>query len=91
MANAFAKGSIFRNEEYARLGEEQAATLDPERRREIVFRMQQILAEYLPTITLYHRRFFWVYDPAAFTPMETWGGLLNGVPFPNNKLALIDA
>jgi len=90
-ANAFAKGSIFRNEEYARLGEEQAATLNPDARRAIVFRMQEILAEHLPTITLYHRRFYWVYDPAVVTPIETWGGLLNGVPFPNNKLALIDA
>ena len=88
-ANAFARGSIFRNAEYAELGEAQATTLDPARRREIVFRMQAILAAELPTIVLYHRRFSWVYDPAVFTPMETWGGLLNGVPFPTNKLALI--
>ena len=87
-ANAFAQGSIFDHAEYARLGDEQAATLDREERRAIVFRMQEILAEELPTIVLYHRRFSWVYDPGAFTPMETWGGLMNGVPFPNNKLAL---
>ncbi len=87
--NAFAQGSIFRNAEYARLGEEQAATLDPEQRCKIVFRLQEILAEELPTVVLYHRRFYWVYDPVVFTPMETWGGLMNGVPFPNNKLALI--
>ena len=89
-ANAFAKGSIFANAEYAALGEEQAATLDADARRAIVFRMQAILAEELPTIALYHRRFFWVHDPAVFTPLETWGGLLNGVPFPNNKLTLIE-
>ncbi|MDP9364670.1 MAG: ABC transporter substrate-binding protein, partial [Chloroflexota bacterium] len=88
-ANAFAQGSIFRDPEYARLSEEQAATLDPEQRRKIVFRLQEILAEELPTVVLYHRRFYWVYDPVVFTPMETWGGLMNGVPFPNNKLALI--
>ncbi len=88
-ANAFAKGSIFEDEEFTRLGEEQAATLDPERRRAIVFRMQEILAEELPTIVLYHRRFYWVHDPAVFTPMETWGGLMNGIPFPNNKLTLL--
>ena len=82
---------VFSNEEYTRLGEEQASSLTPDARRAVVFRMQEILAEHLPTITLYHRRFYWVYDPAVFTPMETWGGLLNGVPFPNNKLALIDA
>ena len=88
-ANAFARGSIFRNAEYTALGEDQAATPDAERRRAIVFRMQEILAEELPTIALYHRRFYWVYDPSVFTPMATWGGLMNGVPFPNNKLALV--
>ena len=88
-ANAFAQGSIFTNAEFTELGEAQAMALDPARRREIVFRMQGILAAELPTIVLYHRRFYWVYDPAVFTPMETWGGLLNGVPFPTNKLALI--
>lgn len=88
-ANAFAKGSIFEHAEFARLGEEQAATLDPAQRRALVFRMQEILAAELPTIVLYHRRFYWVYDADVFTPMETWGGLMNGVPFPNNKLALV--
>lgn len=89
-ANAFAKGSIFQNAEYTRLADEQARTLDHERRREIVFQMQAILAEELPTIVLYHRRFFWIYDPGVFSPLETWGGLMNGIPFPNNKLVLID-
>jgi len=88
-ANAFAQGSIFNNAEFDRLGEEQTTTLDPARRRSIVFKMQEILAEQLPTLVLYHRRFYWVYDPHAFTPMTTWGGVMNGIPFPNNKLALI--
>jgi peptide/nickel transport system substrate-binding protein len=89
-ANTFARGPVFQNAEYAHLAEEQARTLDPERRQAIVARMQEILATELPTIVLYHRRFYWVHDPAVFTPMATWGGLLNGVPFPNNKLALLE-
>lgn len=87
--NAFAQGSIFTNAEYTRLADAQAATLDAEKREEIVFEMQEILAEELPTIVLYHRRFYWMHDPALFSPMETWGGLMNGIPFPHNKLALI--
>ncbi len=89
-ANAFAQGSIFHHEEYAKLGDEQAAAPDPQKRRAAVDRMQEILAAELPTIVLYHRRFYWVYDPSVFTPMETWGGLMNGIPFPNNKLDLIE-
>lgn len=38
--------------------------------------MQGILAEQLPTIVLYHRRFYWAYDSTKMTPMNTWGGLL---------------
>lgn len=90
-ANEFANGLVFHNPEFAKLGEEQAATLDLETRREIVFRMQEILAEELPTIALYHRRFYWIYDPDVLMPMETWGGLMSGIPFPNNKLTLIEA
>jgi peptide/nickel transport system substrate-binding protein len=88
-ANAFAQGSIFHNDEYTQLGITEAAALDPGARRAAIFRMQEILAEELPTIVLYHRRFYWVYDPAVFTPMATWGGVMNGIPFPNNKLALL--
>lgn len=88
--NAYAQGSIFTNEEYARLGEAQATTLDVSERKELVFQMQEILAEELPTIVIYHRRFYWIHDPSRFTPIQTWGGLMNGIPFPHNKLALID-
>ncbi len=88
-ANAFAKGSIFKNAEYAQLGEQELAELDPEKRKAIVFRMQQILADELPTLILYHRNFYWIYNADFFTPMETWGGLMNGIPFPNNKLTLL--
>lgn len=88
-ANAFAQGSIFHHSEYTRLGDEEAATLDPAQRRKLIFQMQAILAEELPTIVLYHRRFYWLYNPSVFTPMETWGGLMNGIPFPINKLAVL--
>jgi peptide/nickel transport system substrate-binding protein len=88
-ANDFAQGSVLRHAEYERLGREQAATTDPARRRQIVFRMQEILAEELPTIVLYHRRFLWLYDATRFTPVQTWGGLMNGIPFVTNKLAFL--
>ncbi len=88
-ANAFAKGSIFKNAEYAQLGDQELAELDPEKRKTIVFQMQTILADELPTLVLYHRNFYWIYNADVFTPMETWGGLMNGIPFPNNKLTLL--
>ncbi|HEV2126389.1 MAG TPA: ABC transporter substrate-binding protein, partial [Chloroflexota bacterium] len=88
-ANDFAQGSVFHHAEYERLGREQLASLDPARRKQIIFKMQEILAEELPTIVLYHRRFLWLYDAARFTTQHTWGGLMNGIPFVTNKLAFL--
>lgn len=88
-ANDFAQGSIFAHPEYDAIAREQAATLDPGRRRELVDRMQSILADELPTIVLYHRRFYWVYDRTKLTPINTWGGLMNGIPFVDNKLIFL--
>jgi peptide/nickel transport system substrate-binding protein len=88
-ANDFAQGSVFHHPEYERLAREQATTLDPAKRKELVFRMQEILAEELPTIVLYHRRFYWVYDGRGYTPTNTWGGLMNGIPLVQNKLSFL--
>ena len=88
-ANDFAQGSVFHNAEYTRLAQEQAATLDPTRRKELVDRMQVILADQLPTLPLYYRRFYWVYDSTKYLPMNTWGGLMNGIPLVQNKLSFL--
>jgi peptide/nickel transport system substrate-binding protein len=88
-ANDFAQGSVFHHPEYERLAREQAATLDPAKRKELAFRMQEILAEELPTIVLYYRRFYWVYESTKYTPMNTWGGLMNGIPLVQNKLTFL--
>jgi peptide/nickel transport system substrate-binding protein len=88
-ANDFAQGSVFHHAEYDRLGRAQAAASDPSVRRPLVARMQEILAEELPTLALYHRRFLWLYDAQRLQPMNTWGGLMNGIPFVTNKLAFL--
>jgi peptide/nickel transport system substrate-binding protein len=88
-SNDFAQGWTFVNPEFADLASQQAATLDPALRRELVYRMQEILAAQLPTIPLYYRRFYWVYDALGPTPMNTWGGLMNALPFVQNKLAYL--
>jgi peptide/nickel transport system substrate-binding protein len=88
-ANDFAQGSVFHDPEYQRLAQEQATTLDPTRRRQLVDRLQAILADQLPTLPLYYRRFYWVYDSTRYTPMNTWGGLMNGIPLVQNKLSFL--
>jgi peptide/nickel transport system substrate-binding protein len=88
-SNDFAQGWTFTDPEFARLAAQQAATLDPARRKDLVFRMQEILAAELPTIPLYYRRFYWIYDAQRVAPINTSGGLMNGLPFVQNKLAFL--
>jgi hypothetical protein len=38
---------------------------------------------------LYNRRFFWIYDSRKYTPIATRGGLMNGLPLVDNKLAFL--
>jgi len=88
-SNDFAQGSIFHDPEYDRLAHQEATILDPAQRKTVVFQMQTILADELPTIVLYDRRFYWIYDSTKLTPMNTWGGLMNGIPFVYNKLVFL--
>jgi len=87
-ASQFARGSVMRSPEYIRLARLQARTLDPGRRR-TVDQLQLMLSEELPTLPLYYRRFFWIYDSRKFTPIATRGGLLNGIPLADNKVAFL--
>lgn len=88
-ANRFAAGSALHHPEFLRLARQQARELDPGRRRQWVERLQQLLAEELPTLVLFYRPFFWIYDSRKFTPVSTRGGLLNGIPLVENKLAFL--
>lgn len=88
-ANQFAQGAEFAHPEFQRLADLQARTLDPEARRRLVHAMQAILAEELPTLPLFYRRFYWVYDSRKFTPVATRGGLMNGIPLIENKMAFL--
>ncbi|MDR7418630.1 MAG: ABC transporter substrate-binding protein [Armatimonadota bacterium] len=88
-ANAFAGAIAFRHAEYQRLAAAQARALNPAERRRLVGAMQQILAEELPTLPLYHRRFYWLYDNRMFTPVATRGGIMNGIPSIEDKRALL--
>jgi peptide/nickel transport system substrate-binding protein len=88
-ANDFAQGWTFANPEFAQLARAQAVTLDTAARQQLVYRMQAILADELPTIPLYYRRFYWVYDQQSYAPMNTWGGLMNALPFVQNKLTFL--
>ncbi len=88
--NSFEDGNALHNAEFTRLADQQVAEQDVTRRKALVNRMQAMLAEELPTLALYHRPFYWLYDPKAFQGwFNTWGGIMDGIPLVDNKLAFL--
>jgi peptide/nickel transport system substrate-binding protein len=88
-SNAAAQGWVFRDAQFSELARAQALARTPAERMTSVRAMQRVLADELPTIPLYFRRFYWVYDSTRLTPMNTWGGLMNGIPLAYNKLVFL--
>ncbi len=88
--NSFEYGNVLHNAEFTRLADEQVRETGPARRRTLVARLQEVLAEKLPTLPLYHRRFYWIYDPAKWVGWaNAAGGLMNSIPLLDNKLAFL--
>ncbi len=80
----------YANDEYDALYQQQAAIADEEKRRELVWQLQAIIAEDLPVLTLYHPRMWTVYDASK---LDTWfyteGGIGFGIPISMNKLIFL--
>ena len=79
------------NSELLELGERQMTETDPVKRRKLTDRMQEIIAEDLPVITLWYPDIYFVYDPAV---LDGWfytpGGVGLGIPTVNNKLIYVE-
>ncbi|NLG49973.1 MAG: hypothetical protein GX552_07685, partial [Chloroflexi bacterium] len=73
------------NEAYAR----STRALDDAERREHVWRMQEIIAEELPVLALWHPLMWEVYRPGKAQPFYTADGVANGIPTANNKLMFL--
>ncbi len=70
--------------------EKQILEMDEDRRKQIVFRIQEVYARELPAISLYYPENFAASNPKAgvqwyFTP----GGISKGIPIAQNKMSLI--
>lgn len=86
------RGTIFDADGFQALAEEQMQETDETKRHEIVDQMQEILAENLPTLVLYHRPFYDIHNASTFDGWKnTDGGIADGMPLWENKVFLIDA
>lgn len=83
--------TTYENEEYAALYREQSQTVDTEERRELVYRLQAMVADDLPVFALYHPNMWCVFNPEK---LDTWfytrNGVSSGIPTERNKLAFIE-
>jgi len=79
----------FENERMVELLESQLTEMDKEARKEMVYEVQEIYAEELPSITLYYPKWYWAHNRDV-NIFYTEGGLALGIPIPINKIAFID-
>jgi peptide/nickel transport system substrate-binding protein len=78
------------NPELNKLLEAQMTEMDEAKRREIVFRIQEVYAEDLPAISLYYPDSFSAYNPEkGIEWYYTKGGISKGIPIPQNKMSLV--
>lgn len=91
-SNAYAaRGKTWNNSDFQKLAIEQMQELGPDKRKELVGKMQDILADELPTLVLYHRPFYYMYNPKVYNGWSnTYGGIADGIPLWDNKVFLID-
>jgi len=83
-------GKQWSNREFDKVFEEQLKDLNSASRYKKVGRLQQIIAEELPTLTLYYRKITFAYDPGKLNGwFFTKDGVAIAVPTAQNKLVYI--
>ncbi|MBW1780377.1 MAG: peptide-binding protein [Deltaproteobacteria bacterium] len=96
MISPKAKGSVNSarygaNKELLDLLNVQVAEMDPEKRKKLVWKIQEIYADELPAISLYYPTSMSAYTPGkGVVWYYTKGGLALGIPIPQNKMTLVD-
>ncbi|CAH0319337.1 ABC transporter substrate-binding protein [Peribacillus simplex] len=90
-SNSLAGKGVFDNEEFQELASLQLKQGKEAERKATVDEMQDTLAEELPTLVLYHRPFYYVYDSSVFAGwFNTYGGIADGIPLTDNKAVFVD-
>ncbi|NOU67901.1 ABC transporter substrate-binding protein [Paenibacillus sp. LMG 31461] len=91
-ANTYSsRGKSLKLDEFHKLADQQMKEVNDAKRHEIVNQMQDILAEELPTLVLYHRPFYEIHKAATFDRWKnTYGGIADGMPLWENKVFLVN-
>ena len=77
--------------ELNRLIDEQMLEMDQDKRKALVYKIQEVYAEDLPAISLYYPDSMAAYNPdKGIAWYYTRGGISKGIPIPQNKMSLIE-
>ena len=78
------------NEKLLALLKAQMSEMDPEKRKKLVFEIQKIYADEVPSISLYYPASMAAYNPKKGVKwFYTKGGLAVGIPIPQNKMSMV--
>ena len=78
------------SKELGQLFKAQVQEMDKEKRRQLVWKIQEIYADEMPALPLYYPKAMSAYNPAKGVLWQyTPGGVGNGVPTPQNKIFLL--
>jgi peptide/nickel transport system substrate-binding protein len=76
------------DEELSQLLRAQLTEMDPHKRKNLVFEIQELYAEELPALTLYYPQWYWAHD-GKVDLYFTKDGIASGVPIPLNRMAFV--
>jgi peptide/nickel transport system substrate-binding protein len=63
--------------------------MDPAKRKDMVYRIQELYAEDLPALTLYYPKSYWAHD-GSLPLYYTMDGIAIGVPIPLNRMSFVE-
>jgi peptide/nickel transport system substrate-binding protein len=66
----------------------EVSEMDPDKRRELVYEVQAVHAEDLPSLPLYYANSYWAHD-GKVDAYYTKQGIANGIPIAQNKLSFV--
>ena len=88
MDDGFNSARYTSNEELNQLLTAQLTEMDAEKRKELVFQVQEVYAEDLPALTLYYPKWYWAHD-GSVNLFYTMDGIASGIPIPLNRMSFV--
>ena len=89
LGNDFNSVRYRRNEELVAALQAQLQEMNPQRRKQIVFRIQELYAEDVPNLTLYYPNWYYAHN-GRFRIHYIRNGISIGIPLPLSKMAFVE-